>query len=605
LPTIDMDVHAQHASRRLALAALTLVLGHTAYSLMLAPAGPGRDADLLAVLAAALPLTVLALRARSTPATWSYVLGGTVGMLYFACTLGVSRMDPTSFSWLMFGDWAQHYLGWEMFRNEGVNLPPGRIAGLWHPVGTSIVFTDSLPLLALPLSFLSPWLPPQFQYIGAFLAASFILQGALAARLAHRAELPAAGQVLVALLFVNAPFLLSRIGHDTLTAHWTLLLCLLLATAASERRAVAMWYAIVALSALIHPYLLAMCGPLAGAAMWWQRRDSPRQVAAHGVGGALLALGLLWLCGAFIIPSQPSLTHTVAYGHFSANLLTFVTPMGRSVLLPEWPMATDGQYEGYAYLGAGVLLLLPAALVALRLPRRVETVRIPGRVWLAAAALALFGVSTVAAIGEIRLIDLPQNGGVFGMFRSSGRFVWPLAYTLMTAAVIVLCARLGPQRSTGVLLAAALLQVWDLSGVQAVVAAHRNAHLEQPWQSPLADPAWDLMAAPRRHLVFMPPPACGVVPADWIGFQQLAARHGLTFNAGFLARHDGQASEAHCYALADQMAQRTLPRDALYVVNPEWKERLLSGLPDQAECITLDGFETCFAPVPSEVEARP
>jgi len=481
-----MNVRVSSASRWLALAALALVLAQASLLLLRAPDGPWRDLDLIVLVALAAPLAALALHDRWNGPGSSYLLGGAVGLLFFISILGIDRADPGYVSWLMYGDWAQHYLGWEMFRHEGLNWPPGRINGLWHPVGTSVVFTDSLPLLALPLRLVSDWLPPQFQYIGAFLALSFILQGALAARLAHSAGLGVSGQLLVALLFVNTPFLHARVNHDTLTAHWLLLACLLLATAVSTRRAAAVWYSIVALSALIHPYFVAMSGPLAGAALWWNLRATPRHVVAHGIGGAMLALVLLWAGGAFIIPSQPSLTSTVAYGHYSANLLTFITPMNRSAWLPEWPMATDGQYEGYAYLGAGVLFLLltAAAFACSSLPRRRGIAAIPGRVWLAATALGLFGASTVLAIGDLRLLDFPQNGGLFGMFRSSGRFVWPLAYTLMAGAVIALSARLGPQRAAGIVLAATALQVADLYPAQADFAAQRHAHRLQLWQTP-------------------------------------------------------------------------------------------------------------------------
>lgn len=588
----------------LALCALALVLGQTFRLTLFAPSDASFERDATVAALSALLLLVITLRGARTSHAASYLLGAAVGLLFFTGILGIDRANPTYVSWLMYGDWAQHYLGWEMFRHEGLNWPPGRINGLWYPVGTSIVFTDSLPLLALPLSLVSDWLPEQFQYIGAFVAMSFLLQGAFAARLAQNAGLGVAGQLLVALLLVNAPFLHARVNHDTLTAHWLLLACLLLATSSNARRTPAGWYTIVALSALIHPYFVAMCGPMAGAALWWQLRESPQRVAVHGIAGAALALGLLWASGAFIIPSQPSLTSTVAYGHYTANLLTFVTPMYRSGWLPEWPMATEGQYEGYAYLGGGVLLLLilAALISAGRRPRDPEVSPIPGRVWLAAGALALFGASTVLTLGTIRLIDFPQNGGLFGMFRSSGRFVWPLAYTLMIGAVIALSARLGPRRATWVLLVVSVVQVLDLSSAQGQFAAQRNSHRDQPWQTPLTDPAWDELAARREHLAFMPPPACGVVPAGWVEFQQLAARHGMTFNAGFLARHDGQASDAHCHQLAEQMRHGTLPRDALYVVNPEWKQRLLSGLPVNTECRVLNELEACYVPESGAVE---
>lgn len=599
-----MNSRFPNAGRWLALGALALVLGQMIRLVLLAPLDPSFERDAIVATACALLLLAITLRSSASSPSTSYLLGSAIGLLFFASILGIDRANPTYVSWLMYGDWAQHYLGWEMFRHEGLNWPPGRINGLWHPVGTSIVFTDSLPLLALPLSLVSDWLPAQFQYIGAFLAMSFVLQGAFAARLAQNAGLGVAGQLLVALLLVNAPFLHARVNHDTLTAHWLLLACLLLATSSNARRAPLAWYAIIALSALIHPYFVAMCGPMAGAALWWQLRESPQRVAVHGVAGAALALSLLWASGAFIIPSQPSLTSTVAYGHYSANLLTFVTPMYRSGWLPEWQMATEGQYEGYAYLGGGVLLMLliAAVLTALRRTRDTQVRFIPGRVWLAASALALFGASTVLSIGEFKLIDLPQNGGLFGMFRSSGRFVWALAYTLMIGAVIALSARLGPHRATGVLLLVSVLQVLDLSSAQGQFAAQRNAHREQPWQTPLTDAAWDELAAARQHLVFMPPPACGVVPAGWVEFQRLAARHGMTFNAGFLARHDGQASEAHCHVLAEQMRHGTLPRNALYVVNPEWKQRLLSGLPAKTECAILNELEACYVPESGAVE---
>ena len=43
-------------------------------------------------------------------------------------------------------------------------------------LGSSIVFSDSIPLLALALKPFSAWLPASFQYFGAWIAACFVLQ---------------------------------------------------------------------------------------------------------------------------------------------------------------------------------------------------------------------------------------------------------------------------------------------------------------------------------------------------------------------------------------------------------------------------------------------
>ena len=69
---------------------------------------------------------------------------------YFAfAMLGALRLDPTSTLWLDQGDIAQHYLGWHFFRGEPWMLPLGANPRYDLDMGSSIVFTDSIPLLAL------------------------------------------------------------------------------------------------------------------------------------------------------------------------------------------------------------------------------------------------------------------------------------------------------------------------------------------------------------------------------------------------------------------------------------------------------------------------
>src|SRR4029078_6273067 len=115
------------------------------------------------------------------------------------------------------------YSGWAMFRHTPWAWPPGALPEIWYPVGTSIVYTDSLTLLALALKPLSHWLPEPFQFIGIWLLINCMLQGALGALLITRSSRSPAAVLAGAALLVLAPIFLNRIGHDTLTAHWLLL----------------------------------------------------------------------------------------------------------------------------------------------------------------------------------------------------------------------------------------------------------------------------------------------------------------------------------------------------------------------------------------------
>src|SRR6476620_9962596 len=87
---------------------------------------------------------------------------------------------------------------------------------------------------------------------------------------------------------------------------------------------------------------------------------SVRQAGFNLALSALVATLLLYLTGAFIIPPQYC-DGGVSFGKYSFNLLGFFNPMGYSVLFPDMPVFPD-QYEGFAYLGLGIMVLCGFAL---------------------------------------------------------------------------------------------------------------------------------------------------------------------------------------------------------------------------------------------------
>src|SRR5689334_20703176 len=134
----------------------------------------------------------------------------------FVWIAGARLIDPREIGWTMRLDWQWHYLGWEMFRHEAWHMPPARIANEFYPVGTSIAFTDSIPLAAL---LLKPWsrvLPDPLQYLGVWLLACYALQGACGAILARVFTPRPLPQVLAGVLLATSPVLLDRVGHVAL-----------------------------------------------------------------------------------------------------------------------------------------------------------------------------------------------------------------------------------------------------------------------------------------------------------------------------------------------------------------------------------------------------
>lgn len=427
----------------------------------------------------------------------------------WACWLyGWRVVDPRSTDWLLHGDPAQHYAGLTLFLAQPWHWPPGTIM-LSGAEPSSVVFTDSIPLLALVAK--AAGFPAGAQYFGLWILCCHGLIAGFAAILLRRFGAGAASAVVGSLFFATAPALLMRAyGHEALMGQFFVVAALALASGAWS---LPRWALLLAAAVLVHPYLAAMVFALAGAALAAALRRRSVTPAGSARGALLLpgaALIAAWCGGYFVGDADRS---GAGFGYYSANALTWFDPMdwdaflrfhGRdpaagaewSALLPPLGQATQGQYEGFAYLGAGLvfLALAVAASGALRAVsrRRGRTLRIgvrqaagpPGErllptsadtagaaaapavpwvwLWSSCAIMALLALSTRPSVGAYIVPDWSPGetaSRLAGVFRASGRFVWPLTF-LFIGWIIARAARL--RAGFALLCAAALVQAVDL-----------------------------------------------------------------------------------------------------------------------------------------------
>lgn len=506
-------------------------------------------------------------------------LAAFLGAAFFLWLFGVQLLDPTNIGWLMHGDPAQHYLGWQFFRGEPWHWPPGRIENYGTPLGTGILFTDSIPLLGFLLKPFSSWLPAEFQYFGMWMFACYLLTAVFGWRLMARATPLFWLRALGTLFFLmSTPMLLRAYGHESLMAHWLLL-------AGIDRYAApwrgAPWLALLVVAALVHPYLLLMMMALAAAALYraiFSKKERARRWQPILLGMAVL-LAVMWAAGYFI--PAPRQLAAEGYGHYSANLLTFVDPMdwhgflrsyGRDTAgKQEWSQflnpreqATNGQYEGFAYLGLGVFFLVVAAFARLlaRPPRREAA-----HYWLPLLVIGMLlfiaALSYKITFGARLLATLPWPAGlldVFAVFRASGRLVWPLYYLLLWG-VLAAVVRRWPPRAAMILLVMGLgLQYADLSGK---FGEFRHQFRNLPaWQAPLKDPVWEKAAMRYRYFSIVPAKLEGDA---YVPLAHLAARHGAGIDVGLIARPDYAAQESYAQKLADDVSNGRLRPDTLYL----------------------------------------
>jgi hypothetical protein len=530
-------------------------------------------------------------------------LAGVIGAAIMTATLGLALVDPTNIEWLMHHDYRLHHLGWHLYRYGPWTFPLGASPLLIWPIGSSIGLTDSMPIVAIWLKALSPLLPTDFQFIGLWLVLSFALQGVFGALLMRLATLRPELQLLGATLLILSPPLIFRILHAALTAHWLILAALWLslkedAAQPTTRNCVA-WALLLAASAATQPYIMFMIAVLFAAALLRQLIAAPRRVLRVAMNGAI-ALGAatlsLWQSGSLMVRSDEGL-EVGGFGSWSTNLLAFIMPTEGRSFFWRGPIfyAHPGQYEGYAYLGAGLLLLAVVAIVARPFARRpVAWARLRQYIPLMLALVFL----EVMALGQnvswgsqtIFRYDVDWWGPLI-IFRTHGRMVWPLYYAT-AIAILFAISRMRYRAALALCALGVIVQTVDVAGMTRYV---RDTHA-WGFRNPLQSGFWSQVPQHYKQLVLVPSNLCvGGGYIDDAAFALLAGRYGLGINSGMTARYDVQKARAYCHQLDLEIGSGRPQPGSLYIVRAD---RLAGVRPpqtgDDARCTMIDGFGVCF-----------
>ena len=267
-------------------------------------------------------------------------------------------------------------------------------------------------------------------------------------------------------------------------SHWLILAALILyftSSAAPTKWRLAAGAALCFLAATIHAYIIVMVllidtGAHLRAAM------SSKEVAGASLGARLYWIGLRVgislasaIAGLIIFgllrPLELRAYAEGGYGAFSINLLAPIDPgnFGALVLKPQ-PQVGILQYEGYNYLGLGVILLGTLALApALRPSLFVRNLcrREAAATWLICAVSLFLALSLKATVGSWTIYDISVPSPVFealSAFRASGRFFWPAYYLLLCGVITLAFAAFG-RRWAALALSCALLFRWRIPAV--------------------------------------------------------------------------------------------------------------------------------------------
>lgn len=400
-----------------------------------------------------------------------------IALLMFICIYGPYVINPLDTGWCVYqgSDAAQSYLGWKSYRISDWFFPLGMQNNLAYPMETSNMFTFCAPLLSFFFKLFSPILPQDFQFIGLFSLCSFMLQALITCWIIKLYSNNKILQILIPTLFLLVPsFLVRWLEQSFIGAHWILLssIFILLNYRAyqNDYRVLAMWALLGILSAGIQMYWCLMCGfiLIAYCIADFLTYKSIKHCIGSVVSFLLSALFITWLFGGISTTSSPKLQGD-GLGVYSMNLNAFINPQGWSSILSDRPIS-EGQYEGLAYLGCGIIVLLVAAVIILICSGKAITIIKQNRALLISILICsilslIFALSPIITLDDRVLFEIPVPNIVARMwdiFRGTGRFAWITVYFVMICSTVVII-KLSTKYTSGLLLSALLfLQVCDI-----------------------------------------------------------------------------------------------------------------------------------------------
>ena len=517
-------------------------------------------------------------RTNSPPRLRVYAVVAALGLITFLVVYGPGHLLGTSAYWqLPQADERMALIGYRYFLHESWHWPIFLSHAVNVPYAKSVAFLDCIPLWALINKSIATLIPPwesfsSTAYLGLWHGLTYALQpvfGVACVRaLGHTSWRTA---LVTAVFCIAVPTWIFRYAHPALSAHWLILWALSLylrtpAGAPTPRRLGLARLAQLVVATLVTPYHAALSLSIYVPSVL-RSRDRSSIAMWLPLGLACVALAC-WFAGYF---APEAARAQWGFDKESANLLGWLVPL-RSGILGDarWlanPEATPWQYEGYAYLGLGVLVLL-----ALYAPH-VRSLRgaIARHRWLVAVVVisALFALSNHVYFGshEIASYRIPSVlRWVRDQFRSPGRFVWVPTYALLIFLLHQAFTRFATPRRFAILALAATLQLVDATGDWRLQRLTTNG----PQGQLLETAIWRPIVHAHGAVMILPPYGC--VTGDdaeihdhaSLEIQLLASERGLPINGTYSAR-----DMRHCAAEESEWPTLALVPGTLYVLLPQ------------------------------------
>lgn len=511
----------------------------------------------------------------------------------FSYYVGANVLDFRRVGWLMIGDPGQSWSGWNFFRNTPMlQWPLGVNYNYGMGVGGSIVYTDSIPIMAFIFKPFSDILPARFQYHGLWMYICFLMQTLCAFLVLRKITRSEVFSAVAACFFCIAPIFLNRAGgHFALGAQWLIMIgfYLYLNRSFCFKR----WAALLVLSTMVHAYLLVMV--LIIFLFDILNKVIQKKISLKiGVFVVLSYVAVVVLTmqatGYFVIKGSDPYP---GFGYLNMDLAGLFNPGDQRF---SHSILSHGQqqsnFEGINFLGAGMISLLIFMVIDLVIHQGFKLKPIAkSPIFYFCMVMTAISVTYRVNFYGINLFEVPMNDFLLkigGIFRSSGRFFWPV--TMIVMLVVLTYASKKSNKIVYALLPILIFSVVDESDFFKAV---RNVYSGKPYSSQLLSNEWEGVVQGKDTIIATDYDEFSL--KHWLPFAEFASSEKMKINFGYFARADKAAIDNNKKYIEEIKMKGELKDNEIYVaISEDWLKKPISIYGDKLKIKKIDGYFVAY-----------
>jgi len=531
------------------------------------------------------------------------------GFISFYIVCGINIIDPHNLSWIIHEDqWGIH-LSWIFYKNSPIEMPLGIISNYGVDQKTSLAFQAGILGIIFKIPSVLFGLG-DFQFLGIWILTCFLFQSIFSWIFLGCITKSNSIRALSLCFFLFSPPFLARLGlHLTLIEHFLIILALYLSFKPAQKFVNIYWIILLITSLSLMFYVFFIIGVLWVGYLLDQffikKSISIRSIIVLFFMAIVIIYLFAWQLGYFIIPS--STAPAPGFGLFRSHILTFFDSAGSwSYIFPKIKTSqitykdlpdfnlSDGIYEGFGYFGAGIIALLPFTFYGAYKNTNLIIRKINEVPFLMASIifLSIYAISNNITFMHWN-IEIPLPASIYNLlsiFRSSGRFIWPLFYLCIYLVIFFIVRTYSFKSTLLILLFGSFIQIYDTSKGWVPIRNQFAIIGARPPDVALANEFWE-QAARRYRKILVAPLEYGPIQANWLPLSYFAARNNLSTNAIYQGRVNlAEISEAN-KQFDVSVLKGEYKSDSLYLINDDLVGQVSKALDHKRDLFArIDGF---------------